>query len=240
MRQLELNRYMKKYNYILWDMDDTLVDFGASERLALARCFAELGVVLSDEDIAFYSQNNKNYWKMLEAGKIEKAVMLNLRFKDFIEYLGLDGVDYMSVNGMYETIIGDNAVMFEGAYELCLKCKKSKKQYLVTNGTILAQHKKLASTGLGEIFDGVFISDEVGFDKPDIRFFQHVFGVAENIDPSETILIGDSLTGDMQGANNAGIDCCWYNPKGVVNGNSSLKINYEISDLKELFEILDI
>ncbi len=228
----------KHYKYLLWDIDDTLIDFKSSEKMALQMCFKQFGIDLTDEDIAIYSEINRYYWELLAQGKIEKSIMLNLRFEDFIKKLSLDKIDSEAINKLYQVKLGDYAVMVCDAYEICAQLKHNKKQYAVTNGTVIAQNKKLHKTGLGELFDGVFISDEVGYQKPDIRFFQYAFNRIPNFKLEEAIIIGDSLSSDMKGANNAGIDCCWFNPKAKVNDNTSIKINYEIKKLKELLEIV--
>lgn len=231
---------MKKYyKYLLWDIDDTLIDFKSSEKMAIKSCFKQFDVVLTDEDIAIYSEINRNYWELLVQNKIEKSIILYRRFEDFVRYLSLDNIDCKAINTLYQDRLGDYAVMIDYAYEVCAKFKNNKKQYAITNGTVVAQNKKLLKTGLSEVFDAVFISDEVGYEKPDARFFQYVFSEIPNFNPEEAIIIGDSLSSDIAGANNAKIDCCWFNPKGNVNENTSIKINYEIATLKELLEIIE-
>ena len=113
-------------------------------------------------------------------------------------------------------------------------------QYAVTNGTLAAQRRKLAASGLDQLLDAAFISDEISIEKPNIGFFEKVFetlSVAGNFDKNEIIIVGDSLTSDMQGGNNAGIVCCWYNPKGNKN-TKGLRIDYEIKNLNEVKEII--
>ncbi|MFI3229236.1 MAG: YjjG family noncanonical pyrimidine nucleotidase [Bacillota bacterium] len=228
----------KNYKYLLWDVDDTLIDFKSSEKMTVRECFKIYGVSLTDEDIEIYSEINRNYWELLAQGKIEKSAMLSCRFKDFVQHLSLESIDYEGINSMYQEKLGDYAVMIEDAYEVCFQLKKTKQQYAVTNGTIVAQNKKLDKTGLRALFDGVFISDEVGYEKPDLQFFRCAFDNIAGFKREEAILIGDSLSSDIMGANNAGIDCCWFNPKGKVNENSSIKIQYEIKKLKELLDIV--
>lgn len=229
----------KDYKFILWDIDDTLIDFKASEKVALIKCFKAYGVDLSEEDIKKYSKINHNYWKLLELGQIEKAYMLEKRFTDFIEYLGAKEIDGASINKEFQMSIGDHVVMYEGALEICQKLQGVKPQYAVTNGTIIAQERKLKNTGLDKIFDGVYISDKIGYQKPDLRFFEHVFANIPNFNPKEAIIIGDSLSSDMKGANNTGIDCCWFNARNVVN-EESISVNYEVKCIQELYEILGL
>lgn len=230
---------MKKYyKYLLWDIDDTLIDFKSSEKMALKECFNVFGVILTDEDVEIYSKINHHYWELLAKGKIKKSALLIRRFEDFAKQLSFNEIDCAAINNLYQDKLGEYAVMVEDAYEVCAQLKSSKKQYAVTNGTAVAQNKKLDNTGLRELFDEIFISDEVGYEKPDARFFQHVFSKISGFKLEEAILIGDSLSSDMTGANRAGIDCCWFNPKGTVNENASIQINYEIKKLRELLEIV--
>ncbi len=229
----------KRYKFVLWDIDDTLVDFKASESVALHSCFGEFGVDLTDEDIAVYSKINHDYWKLLEQGKVVKSEMLVQRFTDFIAYINQPHVDGAVMNENYQLALGDHVVMFEDGLEICRELKGQKKQYAVTNGTIVAQQKKLRNTGLIDIFDGVFISDEVGYQKPDIRFFDHCFLNIPDFKKEEAIIIGDSPTSDMKGGNLADLDCCWFNPRQVERPQD-LKLDYEITRLSELREILEM
>lgn len=228
----------KQYKILLWDIDDTLLDFGASERAALEKCFQAHGISLTAEDVAVYSGINRDYWALLEQKKIEKTTMLCRRFDDFIEYLSADGVTGDMINQKFQVAVGDYAVFREGALELCQQMQGVKKQYAITNGTAVAQRRKLKNTGLDQIFDDVFISDLIGVQKPDEKFFDYVQAHIPNFQKEDALVIGDSLTSDMRGANNAGIDCCWVNPKGNVNSDESIHIDYEIQSLGELRAII--
>ena len=110
--------------------------------------------------------------------------------------------------------------------------------YAVTNGTKVAQDKKLAKSGLVELFDAVFISEEIGVEKPGVGFFEKVWDSIGKYKSDEVMIIGDSLTSDIQGGNNAGILCCWYNPKGAVN-YTGVRVDYEIDNLQKVKEIID-
>lgn len=229
----------KKYEFILWDIDDTLIDFKASESAALRSCFEQYGVELLDSDIRRYSEINHNYWKLLEQGKVVKSEMLVQRFTDFINILDKPNIDGSQINNSYQLALGDYVVMFDYGMELCIKLKETRKQYAVTNGTIVAQEKKLQKTGLNNIFDNVFISDKVGYQKPDLRYFEYCFQQIPDFQKEKAILIGDSLTSDMKGGNLAGIDCCWFNHR-KEEAPSDLKMEYEIQSLLELNQILEL
>lgn len=228
---------MKNYEFILWDIDDTLIDFKKSESHALRQCFNQYDIQISDEDIAVYSKINQEYWEQLEEGLVVKKAMLVRRFEDFLAFLEVHHVSGEVINELYQKALGDHVVMFPGAYDLCKELHGVKKQYVVTNGTIVAQNKKLKNTGLVKFFDKIFISDEVGYQKPDVRFFNHCFYEIPNFDLNKAIIIGDSLTSDMKGALNAGIDSCWFNPNGL-DKSDDIRVNYQVTKLEELRDII--
>lgn len=222
---------------ILWDIDGTLLDFIKAEYAAIKKCFEvfQLGEC-TDEMIARYSKINRGYWERLERKEITKPEVLVGRFRDFFASENIDTDCAEEFNKEYQVRLGDTICFCDNSYEIIKSLKGRVKQYAVTNGTKIAQDKKLVKSGLIDLFDDIFISEEVGYEKPDVRFFEHVWAKIGAYKPNEVMVVGDSLTSDMQGGNNAGIVCCWYNPKRITN-NSSLKIDYEITDLSQILEI---
>ena len=160
------------------------------------------------------------------------------RFKQFFETEGIITDCAESFNKEYQLRLGDTICFCDDGYELVKELKSKVKQYAVTNGTKVAQDKKLSKSGLIELFDDVFISEDIGVEKPDVKFFEHVWECIGAYESDEVIIIGDSLTSDMQGGNNARILCCWYNPKGLQNTNG-VKLDYEIHNLQEVLKILN-
>jgi len=224
---------------VLWDVDGTLLNFHAAEREALAGCFREFGLgELTDERMARYSALNSRYWKMLERGEVTKQQLLTGRFEEFFAAEGLPCPDTGALNGRYQILLGDTVVFQDDAYELVKKLKGRVEQYAVTNGTAVAQERKLNKSGLIHLLDGVFISEEVGAEKPDKRFFDRVFEQIGRRPADEVLIVGDSLTSDMAGGNNAGISCCWYNPQGAAQPEG-LRIDYSVKNLWEVEEILN-
>lgn len=140
-------------------------------------------------------------------------------------------------NQAYQICLGNTACYNTNAEETVNALKTKYKQYAATNGTATAQHIKLAKSGLDKIFEDVFISEEIGFEKPSIDYYKKVFKKIGSDNSEEYLMIGDSLTSDMQGANNVGIRTCWFNPNGKKN-NTNVRIDYEIHDLKEIKDIL--
>lgn len=226
-----------RYDFILWDVDGTLIDFDQSEKVSLTHCFERFGVKINDDDLALYHEINASYWRKLERGEMTKPQILKERFVDFFKHLGVNHINPDDLNVLYQEALGENCVLYDDALGLCRELRKSCRQYAVTNGTALAQKSKLKNTGLGELMDGVFISEELGFEKPDPRFFESCFSHIPNFDKSRALLVGDSLTSDIKGANNTGLDCCWYNPKGLTP-SGALSIKFTIKNLHELKDIL--
>ena len=224
---------------VLWDIDGTLLDFQKAEHQAINTCFEifDLGKC-TDEMIARYSVINRKYWERLERKEITKPEVLVGRFEEFFATEHIITECAAEFNEEYQLRLGDTICFCDDSYELVKGLKGRVKQYAVTNGTKVAQDKKLDKSGFRELFDDVFISEDVGVEKPDIRFFEYVWECIGKYEPEEVLIVGDSLTSDMQGGNNAGILCCWYNPKGLEN-DKGLKIDYEIGDLQKVREIVE-
>jgi len=223
---------------ILWDVDGTLLDFLKAEHEAIQTCFEVFGLgKCTDEMIARYSKINRKYWEMLERGEITKPEVLVGRFKEFFASEGIETDCAEAFNKEYQLRLGDTICFCDDGYELVKSLKGQFKQYVVTNGTKVAQDKKLNKSGLIDLFDDVFISEVLGVEKPGVEFFERVWDRIGTYDKSEIMIVGDSLTSDMKGGNNAGIICCWYNPKHVVN-DKDVHVDYEIDHLQKLPEIL--
>lgn len=223
---------------LLWDIDGTLLDFLAAEKAAMKKCFEVCGLgECTDEMIRRYSVINRKYWEKLERGEMSKPEILVGRFAEFFESEGLVTDCAAEFNKEYQVRLGDTICFCDDGYELVKSLKGKVKQYAVTNGTKVAQDRKLAKSGLIELFDDVFISEELGVEKPGIGFFEKVWNKIGRYNSDEVMIIGDSLTSDIQGGNNAGIVCCWYNPKGAVN-DKGLRIEYEIDNLQKVKEII--
>lgn len=223
---------------LLWDIDGTLLDFTKSEEYGIRKCFEKFGLgECTDEMLARYSKINHKYWQMLELGEITKQQVLTERFIEFFKSENIDFNNVDEFNDEYQISLGDKSFPCKNAIETVTAFKGKYKQYAVTNGTIIAQQRKLKQSGLINIFDDVFISDEIGYEKPNIQFFNAVQEKIGKFNKNEVMIIGDSLSSDMQGGNNAGILCCWYNPHNIVNKNG-IKIDYEIKDIADILKIL--
>ena len=223
---------------VLWDVDNTLLDFHAAENAAVRKCFEifDLGPC-TDEMIRTYSAVNVRYWEKLERGEMTKREILVNRFREFFSMFGVDPDAAERFNDEYQYRLGDTIVFFPGAMETVAALRDRVRQYGVTNGTRIAQERKLKLSGLGEALDRVFISEDVGYEKPDIRYFQRVFSAIGDCPREEIMIVGDSLTSDMLGGVNAGIVTCWFNPGGKKN-TAGLPIDHEIGALSQVLTLL--
>ena len=224
---------------ILWDVDGTLLDFRAAEREAIRACFLSRGLgTCTDEMARRYSAINVRYWERMELGEITKRQVLTGRFEEFFAGEGIFGADVDGFNEEYQLRLGDTIVYIDDSFALLTSLRGRVRQYAVTNGTVAAQEKKLRRSGFDTLFDGIFISDQIGVEKPGREFFEKVFEQIAPVDPSETMIVGDSLTSDMRGGENAGIVTCWYNPSGAPN-KRGVRIDHEIRSLWEIPPLVD-
>ncbi len=239
---------------IFWDLDNTLLDFDVAEKEALTTDFKEFGLgVLTDEMLAEYMVLNRRRWQMLERGEMEKQEVLEGRFREFFGLYGFRTDIAAAFNDRYQELLGETICFRDDSYELVKGLKGKYLQCMASNGTKKAQTGKLRNSGFDKLFDLSFISEEIGFEKPAIEFFDAAFADVNKwllekeaelrgeylgeIKPDEILMVGDSLTSDMRGANNAGLISCWYNPKKLTNDHG-VKIDYEITDLHKVLDLL--
>lgn len=228
-----------KYDILLWDVDDTLLDFGYSERYAIKHCFELIGREISAEWISRYAEINDNYWKRLEKGEVTKAEVLRGRFADLFSEMGIEVAEeeLREFQLNYQKALGSVYYYRDSSYELCKKLKGHCRQYLVTNGVESTQRNKLKLSGLDALMDDIFISEVIGFVKPRKEFFDACFAQIPDVDKERVLLIGDSLSSDIKGAKNAGIASCWYNPKGKTA--EGIVPDYVIENLWEVEQIIE-
>lgn len=232
---------MKQFEYIFWDVDQTLLDFEKSEDYALKYTFRKYGRMIDQSIVRLYSGINDSYWKRLEKGEITKAEVLRGRFVTLFEKLQITDVAVEEFAAVYQKALGSVYYYRDDSFLLCNELRRDFKQYVVTNGVTKTQESKLKLSGFNRVMDDIFISETVGAPKPATEFFESCFSAIPGFSKEKAIIIGDSLTSDMLGGNNAGISCCWYNPTGEVPEGelySQLRIDYEIRNLWEIKDIL--
>ena len=226
---------------LLWDIDGTVLNFEKAEFHSMQDAFNKYGLgTFTNEYKEKYTKINTSYWKRLERNEVSKQEVLLGRFRDFFNEVGIEFSDYAAFNLDFQLGLGDHVFFNDSAFELIKNFKQDFRQYAVTNGTYTAQHKKLATSHLNDVLDGVFISDVLKVEKPNRAFFEQVLNTIGSYSLDEILIIGDSLTSDIQGGNNIGIKTCFYDPKHTSANLDNYRIDYHISDLNELREILKI
>ena len=179
---------------ILWDLDNTLIDFDIAERNAIRSLFEKYNLgPCTDSMLKEYDKINKAYWKKFEKKEIDKKLGLVQRYIDFFKLYNLDTSIAREFNDAYQIALGDTIIYLDDSYNIIKSLKGKVKQYLVSNGTTAAQRNKLKKSKFDALFDDVFLSDEIGFEKPSVEFFDFVFNKIGLVDKSEVIIVGDSI-----------------------------------------------
>lgn len=226
-----------RYTTLLFDADGTLFDYQKASWEALRCTLEQFSLPFSQELFTLYQEKNQALWDLYELGEVTKEQLEIRRFVHFFEAAGMTGALPAEVNEAYIGYLGQGAFLLPGALELIDSLKGSFGLYLVTNGLKRVQYRRLESSPLVHAFDGVFVSEETGYQKPQKGYFDYVFARIPEQDRAQMLIIGDSLSSDIRGGNNAGIDTCWLNPSGSENTNGAV-CTYEIGRLEELYEIL--
>lgn len=229
----------KAVTTLLWDVDGTLLDFDYSMRCSLQKCFHTIGRPITEEMVRRYSQINDGYWNRLERGEITKAELLVGRFRDFFDEYGLTGIDEDAFLKEFQSGLGHYYAFRDDSLTVVKVLQGRCRQYVVTNGVAATQMTKLKLSGLFEAMDGIFISETIGCAKPGRAFFDYCLEQVEEKDRERILIIGDSMTSDIQGGIQAGIRTCWYNPGGKPH-IYDYKADYEIAVLQQIYEVLGI
>ena len=230
---------MGHYKTLLFDLDDTLLDFGASEDVALQKLFDDQQFTLTPEVKTNYKKLNDSLWRAYENDEMDRDEVVNTRFARLFEQYGIH-VDGVALEQNYRKYLSEGHHLIEGAIELIQKIHTEFDLYVVSNGASYTQQKRLKDSGMAPYFNKVFVSEDTGYQKPMKGFFNFVFAQIDNFDASETIIIGDSFSADVTGGWNAGIDTCWVNIKERVNQHPEIIPTYEIRKLEELYGVLGI
>ena len=218
--------------YVFLDLDNTLLDFNWAERNALSKTLEALGVNPSEEMLDRYNVINLSQWKRLEKGEITRQQVKEGRYRILFDEFNIDASPAAATD-IYEGFLRQGHKFLDGAQSLLESLKGKYKLYLVSNGTWRVQDGRLDSAGLKPVFDGLYISELVGAEKPSRLFFDKVFADIDGFEKENAVIIGDSLTSDIQGGINAGIKTVWFNPGGSANA-TDIKPDYEVALLSQL------
>lgn len=225
---------MKRYEAILFDVDDTLLDFKQSEHVALQQLLAAYNVHMTDELKQQYVTINNGLWRAFERGEVGREDVLMGRHTQLFDTLGIT-IDAHEVEQRYRDHLHSGVHIIDGALELVQTLSEQYPLYIVTNGVTETQFKRLEASGLLPYFQDVFVSDATGSQKPMKPFFDYVFDRVPHVAPERGLIVGDSVTADIAGGRMYGLDTCWYNPHEIA---ATVETTYEIQDLNELTSIL--
>lgn len=223
-------------NTIFFDVDDTLLDFKMAEQVALSSTMRELGLNPTEEILARYHVINRSQWELLERGELTREQVLHRRFSLLFEEYHLP-CDVENVKSLYEHLLGVGHYFIPGAPALLKTLYTRYDLYLVTNGTASIQRRRLKSAGILPYFKEIFISHEIGFNKPDPRYFEYCFAHIPGFEKEKAIIIGDSLSSDIRGGNLVGVRTCWFNPSHSARPPIAVP-DFEIDSLAALPALL--
>lgn len=217
---------------IFIDLDNTILDFTKAERLALTKTLHDLNIEPNEEMMSLYSQINIEQWERLERGEADRDEILTRRFILFFEALGIKEEGFKAEK-IYEEYLCQGHFFIEGAEETLESLYKDCDLFIASNGIDFVQERRLQSAGIKKYFKNIFISENLGFNKPDKRFFLRCFETSPEISPERCLIVGDSLTSDILGGINAGIKTVWFNPNKIER-RKDIVPDYEIYSLSQL------
>lgn len=224
------------YTHILFDMDDTILDFQKAQFVSFKYVLEKFDIPFSLEAYHSYEEINHSLWRQFDEGILSKDAVQSERFTQFFNAMDRD-IDGNMANLIYQDSLANQTWLVPYAKETCMELSKEHTLSIVTNGVGATQKKRFLLSEIAPYFATILISEDIGIAKPDRRFFDEAFKLISCAEKDKILLVGDSLTSDIQGANNAGIDCCWFNPKGEAL-NRQLQITYTITDLRQLLDIV--
>ena len=226
-----------KYEILLFDADHTLFDFNKSEYFALKGALDFYSLPSSDDVIERYSVINVKYWKMLERGEIDKQSLMLARFVEFAREYGFED-KAAELSDLYMKNLASESHLFEGALELVEQLSKKYRLFIITNGVKSTQDGRFGISPITKYFEKIFISEVIGAEKPSKAFFGAVEEGIDGYCREKALVIGDSLSSDIKGAINAGIDCIWFNPS-MKDAPQDWNITYTVKSFDEILQILE-
>ena len=223
---------------VFLDLDDTILDFQRGERNAIRKTFEKIGIDASDGVIERYIEINLACWRALERGEMDRDEVLHGRFQKLFSQLGVS-LSPIETQKTYESLLALEYDFLPGGKEMLEALKASGRYdlYMVTNGIPQVQKPRIRDARLAPYFKGIFISEEIGYAKPKREFFDYCFAQIDGFKKDEAIIVGDSLSSDVQGGINAGILTCHFNPKDKPYGE--IKPDFKVNNLSELKGLLD-
>lgn len=223
--------------YLFLDLDDTILDFHKAERIALSKTLRDFGLEPRDEVLNLYHIINRQHWERLERGELTREQVLVGRYATLFRELGMQ-VDAVAVTRAYEKNLGIGHYFLPGAEEAVQHLHKKYRLFLASNGTASVQHSRMTSAGLYPYFEKVFISQDIGHNKPSKEYFDGCIAQIPGFEPGKAMMVGDSLTSDIKGGLNAGMHTCWINPSHQP-ARADIPAEFEIESITQLEALLE-
>ena len=222
--------------FLFLDLDDTILDFHKAERLAIAKTFRSFGLEPTEEVLNRYHEINIRHWQMLERGELTREEVLVNRFGVLFAEFG-HAIDPTLCARTYEHNLGIGHYFLPGAEEAVAGLSRKYRLFLASNGTASVQHSRMTSAGLYKYFEKVFISQEIGYNKPSKAYFDACYAQIPEFDVTRAIMVGDSLSSDILGGVNGGMKTVWVNPghKPVTQ----VVPDYQIESITQLEGLLE-
>ena len=228
-----------KYKLFLFDLDDTLLDFRASEKRSFMHTMHELGLRDGiDALFAQYQAINVDLWKRFEMGSVTKDFLKVERFRKSFQENAID-LDPEQASRLYLESLPDTVVLIDGAKQVCATLSAIGEVCIITNGVESIQNRRIAASGLSDYISFIATSEACGHAKPDVRFFEYAADMARSFSKDSTVIVGDRLDADILGANRYGIDSCWFNPDHLANTSAALP-TYEVASLHDIVPALSV
>lgn len=223
--------------FVFLDLDDTILDFAGGESKALRATLAEFGIDPTPAIVQRYHLINIRHWEMLERGELTRPQVLVKRFEALFAELGF-ALSGEAVNQRYGYHLSLQHDFLPGAEALLQALRPRYELYLASNGNLSTQRRRLTDADLWKWFDGVFISEALGANKPSPAFFEQCFAAIPGFRPEEAVIVGDSLTSDIKGGRDVGLRTVWFNPHRKTPGGN-VRPDHEISSLDQLPALLE-
>ncbi|WP_125710211.1 YjjG family noncanonical pyrimidine nucleotidase [Companilactobacillus zhongbaensis] len=225
-----------KYPIILFDLDSTILDTNKNAENALHKMDIAKSFAFDNHEIAYWHELNNHLWQLFEKGEISRDALLDQRFKKYFEHFNVD-VDTSSFQEEYIHLFASEHELLPNARKTLSDLSRDRKLYVISNGTKFKQHAQIEGADIGQYFDDIFLSEDLGYKKPDPMFFKKMDDQLGNVPNDEMLVVGDSLTADIAGANAVDIDSVWYNPSRSKN-SSVYKPTYQVDDLIKIEPLL--
>ena len=226
---------MKKYTTLYFDLDNTLLDFSAAEHKAIRQLLSLHNLPITEEIISTYSAINQTWWERFEKGEIKKQEIFVGRFRDLIAHFGFEG-DPTKMSEDYFEFLSQGSDMIDGADKVLKYVKEQGYTVCITtNGMSRTQYRRIDNCAIKQYFDYIFVSEDAGHQKPEKEYFEYAMANSPEKDKSKILVIGDSMSSDILGGINFGVDTCWLNPKGNAE---QFKTTYEIANIMQICDIL--